>query len=312
MSTVGIIIPVFNAERYLRECLESICDQTFKDFETILVNDGSTDYSGRICDEYSLNDSRFKVIHKNNEGVSRARADGINAADSRYLCFVDADDTVLPNMLEDFITMAKMYDADIVQSTGYLNKYKREGYDSAVFNKNTALESLFSFGQIRESLCLGMYKTMLFRGVEIPFNIHYFEDFALNAAVVARSNCIFSTTQSYYYYRDNNDSATHRPVNQKTLSCLQIADYLRQNGVITNNRQYCDVSAYFLRHVFFQSIRGGCDSNHKKHINRAVRKNIACIIKSKLIPIKTKGILLLYCIQPRLAEAICRRIIKGL
>ena len=94
---VSIIVPVYNTEKYLRPCLDSIQAQTFTDFEAILVDDGSTDSSGIICDEYAAQDSRFVVVHKKNEGVAKARDYGFNKSIGEYVTFVDSDDYISLN-----------------------------------------------------------------------------------------------------------------------------------------------------------------------------------------------------------------------
>ena len=94
MIEVSIIIPVYNVEKYLSKCLDSIINQSFKNFELLLIDDGSSDNSGKICDEYAMNDKRIKVIHKKNEGVSRARNIGIDLSKGRYIMFCDSDDFV--------------------------------------------------------------------------------------------------------------------------------------------------------------------------------------------------------------------------
>lgn len=99
---ISIIVPVYNVEHYLRRCLESIVAQTFKDWECIMIDDGSSDQSGEICDEFHLNDSRFKVFHKENGGVSSARNVGLDNAKGEYICFCDSDDWVDSNWLEAF------------------------------------------------------------------------------------------------------------------------------------------------------------------------------------------------------------------
>ena len=97
---ISIVVPVYDVEQYLRQCLDSIIAQTFTDWECILVNDGSKDGSGKICDDYAQKDNRFKVIHQENGGVSSARNKGIEEANGKWLYFCDADDTLLPNALE--------------------------------------------------------------------------------------------------------------------------------------------------------------------------------------------------------------------
>ena len=91
---ISVILPVYNVEKYLRKCLDSVINQTYKNLEIILVNDGSTDNSGKICEEYALNDKRIKVIHKENGGISSARNAAIDIAKGQYITFIDSDDDV--------------------------------------------------------------------------------------------------------------------------------------------------------------------------------------------------------------------------
>jgi len=110
---ISIIIPVYNVEDYLARCLESILFQSFKDFEVLLIDDGSTDGSGKICDAYAQNDTRIRVIHKVNGGVSSARNVGLNNANGQYISFVDSDDFVHPCFLEFLYNSIKSSKADI-------------------------------------------------------------------------------------------------------------------------------------------------------------------------------------------------------
>lgn len=110
---VSIIIPVYNVEEFLARCLDSVVAQNYQNIEVLLVDDGATDKSGIICDEYAVRDSRFIVLHKSNGGVSSARNLGIERAKGEYLCFVDSDDTVEPDMVQDMVKNAQEYNADI-------------------------------------------------------------------------------------------------------------------------------------------------------------------------------------------------------
>lgn len=112
---ISIIIPIYNTEKYLRRCLDSVLTQTYKDFECILVDDGSTDASGKICDEYAAKDNRFKVFHKRNGGVSSARNLGLDNANGEYIAFCDADDYVEKNWIEVFA--ANIVGRDLVVSS---------------------------------------------------------------------------------------------------------------------------------------------------------------------------------------------------
>lgn len=111
---LSIIVPVYNAEKQLQRCLDSISSQSYQNFECILVNDGSTDQSGQICDAYMEKDPRFRVCHKQNGGVSSARNAGIKASRGQFLAFVDSDDALLPDYLAHLVSDARKYNADLV------------------------------------------------------------------------------------------------------------------------------------------------------------------------------------------------------
>ena len=99
---ISVIIPIYNTEQFLKECVGSVLDQSYQDLEIILVDDGSTDLSGMICDQYASRDGRIKVIHQKNEGLSVARNTGVKLASGEYLCFVDSDDRVAPDYIKNY------------------------------------------------------------------------------------------------------------------------------------------------------------------------------------------------------------------
>ena len=142
--TVSIITPVFNAERFLRQCIDSVITQTLEDWEMILVNDGSTDGSLAICKELAAKDKRVSVIDKPNGGPSSARNRGIREANGEYIFFLDADDAITPNCIEDLYSIAKKYDADYVQGR-YVNDNENEnGNENDNDNPNMSLPSVLS------------------------------------------------------------------------------------------------------------------------------------------------------------------------
>ena len=115
MATISIIVPVYNVEKYLERCVKSIQNQTYSDLEIILVDDGSPDSSGALCDQYAKEDKRIKVIHKKNGGLSEARNYGIEAATGSYIMFIDSDDWIDLDMAEMLCKLSNKYDADIVE-----------------------------------------------------------------------------------------------------------------------------------------------------------------------------------------------------
>ena len=123
-AKISVIVPVYNAASTLRKCVDSLLAQTLKDFEVLLVDDGSTDNSGALCDEYAQQNSRVKAFHKSNGGVSSARQFGIDHAQGEYTIHADPDDWVEPGMLEELYKKAKEADADMVICDFYENTYK--------------------------------------------------------------------------------------------------------------------------------------------------------------------------------------------
>lgn len=119
-ALVSVVIPVYNVEQYLNECVDSVLDQTYSDYEIILVDDGSTDNSGKLCDDYLSVDNRIKVIHRENGGLSAARNTGMDAATGDYIYFLDSDDYIESVTLERLVHTAKTDDADIVFFDGYV------------------------------------------------------------------------------------------------------------------------------------------------------------------------------------------------
>lgn len=119
---VSVIIPVYNAELNLNKCIDSVLNQTYRDFEVLLINDGSKDGSGAICDQYAAIDSRVRVVHQANRGVSATRNVGIHEARGAYISFVDSDDYIAPNMLEDMVSFAEHNNSDIVMCEYYTDK----------------------------------------------------------------------------------------------------------------------------------------------------------------------------------------------
>lgn len=130
---ISVVIPVYNVEKYLRECVDSVLCQTYTDYEVILVDDGSTDSGGQICDEYALKDPRIRVIHQPNGGLSAARNTGLAAAQGEYVYFLDSDDYIEAQTLEHLVSLANKEAADIVFFDGYVFFDECEENDSVSF-----------------------------------------------------------------------------------------------------------------------------------------------------------------------------------
>lgn len=203
---ITIIIPVYNVEKYLAKCIDSILNQTFTDWELILIDDGSKDKSGKICDESSYKDKRIKVIHKTNEGVSKARNKGIELAKGEYICFIDSDDWIEPTYLKDFRTQEQQYDFyfsgalydtyDKVYSyKKYIEKYcKNKSEIKNEFFKQDLLSNGYPWGKL--------YKTQIIKDNKLKFNekLTINEDHLFVFQYFSCINTLFITNTAGYHY----------------------------------------------------------------------------------------------------------------
>lgn len=213
MEKISVIVPVFNAEKTLERCVNSIINQTYSKFEIILVDDGSLDNSPQICDEYAKKDSRIKVIHQENGGVSKARNVGLSNATGEWILFVDSDDLIDCELCEKVYDCAIEKKSDIVMF-GF-SKFRegeqiKSNFDDSVcrlLNKDEAM-GLLSDPNIGNYSWNKLFKRNLFKGVYYPEGRVY-EDLATTYKIVDRaSNVCLLETKLYYYYQSD-DSITH-------------------------------------------------------------------------------------------------------
>lgn len=212
MPKISVIVPVYNVEKYLNRCVDSILNQTFEDFELILVNDGSPDNCGNICDEYAQKDNRVKVIHKKNGGVSSARNVGIDIAQGEYIMFVDSDDWINENMLND---MYNMPDSDMkVSSIRMIGKDNSTEYiiDTKMHTQEELLIGFFSEAFPIICLCgpcCKLYKKDIIFNNAVRFNedMSLGEDTYFNLNYIKHCKKVYTSEQIYYYYmRENSES----------------------------------------------------------------------------------------------------------
>lgn len=205
-SLISIIVPVYNVEKFLNKCLDSISNQTYTNFECILINDGSTDNSFEICKIYEAQDNRFFVLTQNNSGPSIARNAGLDKAKGDYVAFVDSDDWIERNFLETQLADLIKYDGDIA-ICGFVEKHCR---NIKLLNREQAIRTLFypvkkSFsGYIHNKI----YKMELFNELRFKPEIQYLEDLELNYRIFNKCKKIVWTNTPLYNYRDNEESIT--------------------------------------------------------------------------------------------------------
>lgn len=206
---ISVIIPVYNVEQYLRKCVDSILCQTHRNLEIILVNDGSTDHCGAICDEYASLDSRICVIHKVNGGLSSARNAGLDIASGDYYSFVDSDDWLEPDALAYLLTQAEEHSAEITVC-GRIDEYEGKSVPSAwdepaLLNKEQAILHLLTDPVMQSYAWNKLWKKSVFAGIRFPEGRNY-EDVAVIHRAYERAERILCLPGAKYHYLQRSNS----------------------------------------------------------------------------------------------------------
>ena len=280
-NKISVIVPVYNTAAYLRACVESICTQTYDNLEILLINDGSTDCSGELCDELARQDSRIRVIHKHNMGVSAARNDGIDSATGAYFAFVDSDDVISNRMLDTLHSLACQNNADIavcgIQRIQNQEDFSSEVQErkSGVFSRQNALRNFISTYGFGGFLCNKLFRAELFREPEplrLSTDIYVCEDLLMTSLLIERANLVAFTETQLYGYLLRRESATET-ITEKTLTSLaakrQMIDIYERNGLREGGSWYAYSLANLLTH---------CNS---KVITRNFHQLLDCLVKSK-------------------------------
>lgn len=265
MVMVSIIIPVYNAEKYMKSCLESLIHQTYQHFELILVDDGSNDASGMICDNYAKNDQRITVYHRENSGVSASRNYGLERAKGKYILFVDADDSIEPNMIEGCIRLAEDNDAELVIC----------GFRYHMIDENRIVENClrYDFYGTEEELFEQWFTVLMEKEIlnppwnkfvrkdlidsnQIRFHEKYSicEDMAFSIQLLAASKKTIITSQMFYNYNIKSSGTLVFKLHENYFDALSYfyelaCDYC---GKFKNNRkQLKRLNHLYMQHIIF-------------------------------------------------------------
>lgn len=208
-AKVTIIVPVYNVEEYLEKCLDSLINQTYRNLEIIVVDDGSSDNSGKICDKFAEIDNRIMVIHQENSGVSVARNIALDKMTGEYITFVDSDDYLEENAIERFLNMLMEQDADIVFAEGitffknknlYFPNKEAETYNTSLIQEKVLLD------QIGNQIATNFYKADVWKTIRFPEKLVY-EDFYIMPSVCMKAKKIVYKCEPLYWYNRMNTSS---------------------------------------------------------------------------------------------------------
>ncbi len=261
MSLISVIVPIYNVEKYLDKCVESIVNQTYKNLEIILVDDASPDNCPKICDKWAEKDSRIKVIHKENGGVGSARNAGLEASKGEWIGFVDGDDSIDEDFYETLLNKSNGGYYDVVACgfkyiVGDITKLGDDYYsDEHEFTKDELLAEFFDYCKSQwVSFCNKIIKKELFNNLKFPVD-RYFEDWTLAPMVYYNADKILYIPQYKYNYFIRQGSAVRTETIKRYHDCV-LADY--EHYLFFNNRDidiYNDKIKVFITSDFKKCVR---------------------------------------------------------
>lgn len=236
-ALISIIIPVYKVEKYLEKCIQSVIKQTYKNIQIILVDDGSPDNCGKICDEYAKKDHRIEVIHKSNGGLSDARNKGLEIAKGEYIGFVDSDDYIEADIYEVLYNLLKQYNADVSICNFYTvsqGKIAIKNVDSGIkeYTRIEILKEILLDNDIQSYAWNKLYKRELFGEIKYPVGKKY-EDIGTTFYLLEKCNKVVVTGKPEYYYINRQDSIVNN-VTESTITdyielIMQRYDYIEEN-----------------------------------------------------------------------------------
>lgn len=279
---ISIIVPVYNSMNYLEKCLKSICNQTYKELDIIVIDDGSSDKSPEICDKFKKVDARIRVVHQKNHGVSYSRNVGIDMAIGDYIGFVDSDDFIENNMYEFLLDNLIAHKADIsicgsidVYNDKIVNKMKQN--IKLELNRSNALKCVFLNGYFGTGMCNKLFKKSLLKSNSFNSSLDYGEELNVLVGAILHSKKIYYDSTAKYYYYQRVDSATHiKKVNTGMMNnfksvLLANEDFLNQNQEV----KQAIISHYILAclQVYNRSILYFDKSKNYKEAKQEAIKN---------------------------------------
>ena len=291
---ISVIVPIYNVEKFLEKCIKSIVNQTYKNLEIILVDDGATDNSGKICDEFSKKDKRIKVIHKINGGLSDARNTGIQAATGKYISFIDSDDWIEDDLYEN-IVKENVNDSDIITFGIFIDydngkTITKTPFEKEILDNKTGLIYLNSYKNIDVSACNKIYKKELFSDIVFPVG-KYCEDYYIMYKIFDKAKKIMVLPYAkYHYFQRINSITKNKRVNMDYLYASKAQmEYINKNHpdisyIGKTNYVFANISIYNMK-----AIRGLLNNKFdKKELINECKKHKKDIIFNKYLSSKKK------------------------
>lgn len=279
---LSIVVPVFNTEKFLPNCLDSIKNQQFSDFEVILVDDGSTDKSSTICDKYAEIDDRFTVYHRKNNGVSAARNYGISCAKGDYITFVDSDDYIFPFYFKEIRKIISESSPDVVVTSGYYwgNEKKSNvvklNIPHDISTDDNSFYRLLADRVYPSGLVFSVFKRSIAQQIELDESIYFYEDLDYQLRAGSYIKHISVNDCIGYLYREG--SQTHCKFTDKTMSCFSIIKKMENNDVSLDKNLIARFKYNFL---ISNALIAAKDKKHEKGLDYSLREQARLFCTSK-------------------------------
>lgn len=290
---ITIVVPVYNVENYLDKCVESIVNQTYKNLEIILVDDGSTDSSGKKCDKWVEKDSRIKVIHKENGGLSDARNKGIDIATGKWIGFIDSDDYIDITMFE------KLYNACVennckVSSCGFLREFEDASRNERWTTKEDMLLDRDGMMEYLYKAAVGwgawnkLYDISLFDDVRYPFGKTR-EDEYTTYKIFDKIDKLYYICECLYFYYQRGDSITGVSFSIKNLDSLEALEQAMEYHSEHGNKKYYDRALQeYIRDVCEFALKNNCEGTEKQKIDEMLKKDAKDVLKNNHLKVVRK------------------------
>lgn len=290
---ISIIIPIYNVEKYLEKCLDSILNQTYKNLEIILIDDGSTDNSPNICNSYCEKDKRIKIIHKNNEGVSSARNKGIELSKGKYIVFIDSDDYVSNEHIEVLYDCIISNNVDLVISNLIdisedgiiLNNEEKESF---LMNKDQCLKELLSEDNFYHLCCGNIYRKDLLEKIRFNCKYRIAEDLDFLYRYIKQISSAYFLSKNTYYYLKREGSATNSIYSEKWNDELKICNFIISEMVELENNFHKYAKRKYIRLNINQAYRFELNKNQTKILKNNIKIYKNEMFNSKLFDNKEK------------------------
>ncbi len=292
MNLISVIVPIYNVEKYIRKCIDSIINQTYINLEIILVDDGSPDNCGEICDEYAKKDNRIKVIHKQNGGLSSSRNAGLDIAKGEYISFIDSDDYVAENFIEKLYDVCIKNEADIAEcdflkfENDVLNENNQE-YSCECYKPIEMQNKIFTKENVKTIVVWNkLYKKYIYENLRFPEGKINEDEFITYKAFYNCKRNIAVINEKLYYYRFNSESIMGSKFNVKRLDALEALKERKTFYKEKNEEELYEKSVAYYQNAlkkYYILVRENIENpkNYFTKIKKESKKNLKDYMKLK-------------------------------